>query len=89
MRTHAARLHAQIAVAAPMPRQKYKSGVFAMSTQAPQSFLVRIVNTQNATWQGKITWVDKNQTQDFRSALELIKLIDSALEEKGGQEAAT
>ena len=47
----------------------------------PQSFLVRIVNTQNTTWQGKVTWVEGNQSQDFRSALELIKLIDGTLEQ--------
>jgi len=53
-----------------------------MSDFKPQSFLVRIAHTQNATWQGKVTWVESNQIQDFRSALELIKLIDGALEKE-------
>ena len=36
---------------------------------------------QNATWQGTVTWADKNKQQNFRSALELIKLMDSAMDE--------
>ena len=39
-------------------------------------------NTQNATWQGTVTWTDGKRTEPFHSALELIKLIDSALEEE-------
>ena len=48
-----------------------------------EAFLIQILNTQNATWQGTVTWTDGKKTQSFRSALELIKLIDSALEEQG------
>ena len=48
-------------------------------------FLLEIQHRQNATWQGSITWVERqNERQNkqyFRSALELIKLIDSALEQ--------
>ena len=44
-----------------------------------QSFLVDISHQQNATWQGTVTWIDKNMTQSFRSALELIRLIDSTM----------
>lgn len=45
------------------------------------TFIVQVKFRQNASWQGSITWADKNKSQNFRSALELIKLIDSALEE--------
>ena len=52
------------------------------------TFIVKIINKQNSTWQGSITWVDEQRTQKFRSALELIKLIDGVLdgeiEIKGG-----
>lgn len=48
------------------------------------TFLLNIYNRQNATWQGTVTWVDKNEKQQFRSALELIKLIESALDEAEG-----
>ncbi|MBQ8263174.1 MAG: hypothetical protein IJY96_00175 [Oscillospiraceae bacterium] len=44
------------------------------------SFIVNILQQQNSTWQGTVTWVDENKTQNFRSALELIRLIDSTME---------
>ena len=46
------------------------------------TFLVRVKYRQNATWQGEIVWVEGNQRQYFRSALELLKLIDSALKKE-------
>ena len=42
-------------------------------------FIVQIDHCENATWQGTVTWTDKNISQNFRSALELIKLIDSTV----------
>lgn len=47
-----------------------------------ETFVVRILNTQNATWQGTVTWTDGRRTEPFRSALELIRLIDSTLLEQ-------
>lgn len=44
------------------------------------TFIVKIVNKQNSTWQGSITWVEEQKTQNFRSALELIKMIDGVLD---------
>lgn len=56
------------------------------------TFVVHVMYRQNATWQGSVTWAEKDQKANFRSALELIKLMDSAVEstlppgdeEKGG-----
>lgn len=45
------------------------------------TFIVKILGRQNSTWQGNITWVEEQQTKNFRSALELLKLIDGALDE--------
>lgn len=45
------------------------------------SFLVVVKDTQQETWQGTIEWIEQNKKQSFRSALEMLKLIDSALEE--------
>lgn len=45
------------------------------------TFIVKILDRQNATWQGSVTWVDEQREQYFRSALELLKLIDGALDE--------
>jgi len=36
---------------------------------------------QNATWQGQISWVEKDIKQNFRSVLEMLKLINEALAE--------
>ncbi len=44
------------------------------------TFVVRIQYRQNASWQGQVTWAEKNKTVPFRSALELLKLIDSTQE---------
>ncbi len=52
------------------------------------TFLIHVRYRQNATWQGQVTWVDKKQTSQFRSALELMKLIDSALQEPKQPEQA-
>lgn len=43
------------------------------------TFVVHVKHCENATWQGEVTWAEENRKKQFRSALELIKLIDSAL----------
>ena len=40
--------------------------------------MVQILDTQHATWQGTVTWIDTGRKESFRSALELLRLIDSA-----------
>ncbi len=45
-----------------------------------QTFVIQVINNQHATWQGTVTWVDKDETKEFRSALELIRLLDSAID---------
>lgn len=49
-----------------------------------ETFILTVYDRKNATWQGSLTWVDKNEKQQFRSALELLKLIESALDEEEG-----
>ena len=43
------------------------------------TFSIRILFRQNASWQGRVTWMEGRQEQTFRSALELILLLDNAL----------
>lgn len=45
------------------------------------TFIVNVHYRQNATWQGKVLWTDTGKSCNFRSALELLKLIDGALDE--------
>lgn len=48
----------------------------------PEIFIVKILFTQNVSWQGSVEWIrgEDKKSQCFRSALELIRLIDSAVE---------
>lgn len=69
------------------PRKNYREANRVMSfdnltekSGDQGTFMVHVQYRQNATWQGQITWMEKKETQNFRSALELLKLIDSALE---------
>ena len=48
-------------------------------TGGKATFAVRILFRQNASWQGSVTWLEGKREQSFRSALELILLMDSAL----------
>ncbi len=45
------------------------------------TFIVQVKYRQNATWQGQVVWAEQNRKVYFRSALELMKLIDSAIDE--------
>ena len=44
------------------------------------TFIIRVQHRQNSSWQGRVTWMDKDKTMYFRSIWELVKLIDSALD---------
>lgn len=50
-------------------------------SKSKTTFIVRVQYTQNNSWQGTITWNEKNQTQHFRSALEMLHLMDNAIGE--------
>ena len=43
------------------------------------TFEMRVLFRQHASWQGELLWMEKNTRQSFRSVLELITLMDSAL----------
>ena len=44
-----------------------------------KTFVVDIKSTQDDTWKGTILWTQENKEVSFRSALELIRLLDSAV----------
>ena len=50
------------------------------------SFIVRVQHRQNSSWQGRITWIEKNQTVYFRSVWEMMKLIENAIDTVSPQE---
>jgi hypothetical protein len=43
------------------------------------TFKIKIIFMQNATWQGTIVWEESGEEQNFRSVLEMLNLMDSAL----------
>ena len=43
------------------------------------TFAIKVLFRQHTSWQGTITWLDAQSEQTFRSVLELILLLDSAL----------
>lgn len=43
------------------------------------TFMIAIKDDQNESWQGTIEWIEKGQQENFRSALELVRLMDSAM----------
>ncbi len=43
------------------------------------TFVVKIEYCQHGTWQGKVIWAEENRTERFRSALELLRLMDEAV----------
>ena len=44
------------------------------------TFIIRVQHRQNSSWQGRITWVEQDQTINFRSVWEMIKLLESAVD---------
>jgi hypothetical protein len=43
------------------------------------TFTIAVKFRRNATWQGHVHWLQANKKQDFRSVLELLKLIMEAI----------
>ena len=43
------------------------------------TFLLRVLFRQNTSWQGAVTWVEGACEETFRSVLELLLLMDSAI----------
>ena len=43
------------------------------------TFIIEVKSTKNHTWQGSITWTQEQKQVAFRSTLELIRLLDSAV----------
>ena len=62
------------------------SGYIRRGSEA--NFEVRVIYRQHSSWQGVIIWLERNMVQNFRSVLELIQLMDSALRTEKGSDSA-
>ena len=65
--------------ALPKPLPEAPCDVGELTRGNAATFEMRILFRQNASWQGEVLWLEKNARQSFRSVLELITLMDSAL----------
>ena len=52
------------------------------------TFELQILFRQHSSWQGVVVWKDRKTEQSFRSVLELIFLLDSALRDMEGSAAS-
>ena len=69
----------------PLPKIRFEGASDGKRSQGRlATFAIKILFRQHTSWQGTITWLDNQSEQTFRSVLELILLLDSAL--GGGQE---
>ena len=49
------------------------------NARALATFKLNVLFRQGASWQGRLVWVDQKSEAQFRSVLELLKLIDNVL----------
>lgn len=50
-----------------------------MTRKNIRTFIIQVKGNENSTWQGTIDWLEKKEKIAFRSALELIWLMDSSI----------
>ena len=55
---------------------------------ARATFELKVLFRQHSSWQGVIVWKDRKSEQSFRSVLELVFLLDSALRDLEGSAAS-
>lgn len=63
------------------PEQTAAPPCETVCTGEKATFFLKVLFRQNAGWQGSVTWLEGGQEQSFRSVLELLGLLDSALSE--------
>jgi hypothetical protein len=56
-----------------------ENGGNAENVKVLATFKIRVLFRQNSSWQGEVLWVEKAEGAQFRSVLELIYLLDSAM----------
>lgn len=68
-------------------KRMFRPGIEVMSTNTEENvkegklatFSMRLLFRQNASWQGSVYWHEGKSDENFRSALELLFLMDSAI----------
>lgn len=63
-----------------MPKKFSKIRHYRSSLREKPTFFVRVLFCENSTWQGEVQWLQARRTRRFRSALELMALLDEAVD---------
>ena len=50
-----------------------------MNQKTDATFVVHITNREHHSWHGQVTWSETAETVSFRSAVELMNLMETAL----------
>jgi len=50
------------------------------SKESSTDFLIKIMFRKNVNWQGEVHWLNTGKKRNFRSSLELLMLIQEAME---------
>ena len=53
------------------------------------TFMIQLHSEDHATWQGTLTWIEKDRSLLFCSTLEMLQLMDNATEEYWDQAEAS
>ncbi len=64
------------------PKEIWEDGTLKTLLQnrgVKATFWIRVFYRQHTSWQGEVTWVERQKKEYFRSTLELLGLMDSAL----------
>ena len=70
----------------PRPAEETAEPLEMEIQKALATFQIRVLFRQNASWQGSLIWVEPQMDAQFRSVLELIRLMDSALSAGEGEQ---
>ncbi len=65
-------------------REKMRERKSTVTPKGGPTFFIRISYRQNASWQGSIQWLEGKSTRFFRSHLEMVMLMQEAVEKSGG-----
>jgi len=63
---------------APVEKPKV-NGAVSKFEGSKATFAVKILFRQNASWQGSVSWLEGEKEESFRSVLELLLLMNSAM----------
>lgn len=56
-----------------------------MDRKKQNTFIVKVIDQQNDSWQGSVTLVDTNETKYFRSAMELLHMMEEVINAENAQ----